>query len=538
MAEADKTKCPKCDKVYVKKGALLTHLAAKHNTMPSQLKDNNLPRGIAMFEDVEFEDDDDEEVLAEMASNGEAISNMIENELDYLVSLSQDQSKTNCDDCSNGAKEYKLLSNRLKNAKKEITELKKNTNKKDSDLKSCRGLLAKASSDIVILKHKLDTKIAIENAKTKVNEVVVVEENSFQCQMCNFKATSEKEIRGHEKFIHVYCRHCHKHFSEMTELNSHIENVHKTKVHDCAWCKLSFPSETGLQVHRQKKHANEELKCSMCPAKYRLKWQMVKHIKETHIFECVFQNCDVQTDTEPAMIKHLDEDHELGSTNDTTKTRKNNKTCRYFKQGRCTKGSECLFAHKETQGSKVNKYECKVCNYTANTDESLENHMKNKHSHEISHECNICGYTANTNESLDLHKKSKHSKVNTQESITCKNGKGCYHKTQNRCKFSHSEIPDKEYTKTKSSRKCKRGASCEFKVRGNCYFVHNEDGEEVKNKNSFHKANTISKRGNFWCKYQDQCSKSQCEFKHFEKIFIEKPAPTAKPTLAQWLIKA
>ena len=93
----------------------------------------------------------------------------------------------------------------------------------------------------------------------------------------------------------------------------------------------------------------------------------------------------------------------------------------YFKQGRCTKGSKCLFEHKEREEHKVNSYESKVCKYTANNDESLENHMKNKHSHEILHVCNICGYTANTDESLGLHIKSKHTKVISKESKACKN---------------------------------------------------------------------------------------------------------------------
>ena len=100
----------------------------------------------------------------------------------------------------------------------------------------------------------------------------------------------------------------------------------------------------------------------------------------------------------------------------------------------------------------------------------------------------------------------------------------------------------KEHTKQQSSIKCRRGGSCEFKAKGNCFFSHQVNEKQVTKRNANSKDNKSNRsRGskeNFWCKYQDKCFNPKCEFKHFETNFIEKPAPTVKPTLAMWLAKA
>ena len=405
--------------------------------------------------------------------------------------------KTLEEECTNGAKEYRSISKRYKNS----IQIKK---KLDECLKSNRELLAKTSSENIEVKQKLETKQAVETATKDhdMEDLVVIEisRNELACEKCDFVAKSNEELIGHNKFIHVDCHVCRKHCDTVMELNSHIEHVHNLKPFDCAWCKLSFPHHNKFEVHRREKHeVSHHYQCDKCPSKFQKREQMLNHIMKEHVIKCIFKECGLITDTEAAMIKHLDDKHLINapSENAESDNKSKQKECRHFKNGKCFKGNQCKFEHIES-----------------------------------SHQCQKCGYNANTRESLETHIKFKHENEN-KSTKPCRNGEQCIHKAQNRCKFLHRETPNKKQTNNKTNQKCKRGENCTFKARGTCFYYHDGVGVQARKESD----NIKSTKSDLWCKYQDKCSSSECKFKHFESNFPQIPAPRQKPTLAEWLHK-
>ena len=250
------------------------------------------------------------------------------------------------EECTNGAKEYRGLSNRYRKSKQSIRRL-------ELELKETRDHLATTSKDNIVLKQKLETKVSMEKVNmdnTQDNEKILKEpkrpEFKMTCEKCDFVAKNVGELRGHEKYIHVDCHVCGKHFATVKELNRHIENVHRLKQYDCAWCKLSFPNETGFEVHRRKKH-EEWFQFKSCSSKFTHKNQLLSHINKEHEIKCIFKECEYKTETENQMIIHLDEEHWVASSTERIENRPTfkKKECRYYKQGKCTKGIECRFEH-------------------------------------------------------------------------------------------------------------------------------------------------------------------------------------------------
>ena len=335
--------------------------------------------------------------------------------------LTKDETVTTTlnEECINGAKEYRSLNSKYRSSKRTIREL-------EEQLKSNRELLSKITSENLVIKQSSMTKAAMASVEKQSD----YDEIMFACEKCEFISNNEHELQ----------RHAHTNHSEA-----------KAEVH---------LKEKSKALH----------KCTKCPAKFRLQEQFSNHM-ESHEFHCFYKECGCQTETEEQMIRHIDDYHMIKvreTDEQVTETpeqkRKVNKECRYFKQGRCTKGDECLFKHFKST------YKCEKCSFEADKKETLEEHIKNKHKER---------QTSNT---------------------LCKNGASCHFKAQNRCKFFHNENGNKNHTK-----------------------------KDVQEKTSAKEINYNKKQ--LWCKFQDDCTKTDCKHKHFEKR-----APK-NPTLGQWLVK-
>ena len=137
--------------------------------------------------------------------------------------------------------------------------------------------MAKTSTENIQVKHKLNTKVSLEEAISKNEDVIVIINEDFKlnqllCDKCEFVVKSREVLMGHNKLIHLDCEVCRKHCDTVTELNAHIEHVHNIKPFDCGWCLVSFPNHTGFEVHRQENHKVTRLhKCDQCELKFQKK---------------------------------------------------------------------------------------------------------------------------------------------------------------------------------------------------------------------------------------------------------------------------
>ena len=84
----------------------------------------------------------------------------------------------------------------------------------------------------------------------------------YQCPMCSYKNKSEANITKHVKEKHPdnqyldrhKCRDCEYEFNGLTELKSHIQNVHIS----CDKCEKRFDTEKELEIHVLDDHVSKE----------------------------------------------------------------------------------------------------------------------------------------------------------------------------------------------------------------------------------------------------------------------------------------
>ena len=101
--------------------------------------------------------------------------------------------------------------------------------KLEGTLKSNRDILAKTLTENIQLKHKLKTKVSLEEASSKNENVIVIinydsKLYNLSCEKCEFVAKSKEVLMGHNKFIHLDCHVGRKHCDTVTELNAYIEH--------------------------------------------------------------------------------------------------------------------------------------------------------------------------------------------------------------------------------------------------------------------------------------------------------------------------
>ena len=179
------------------------------------------------------------------------------------------------------------------------------------------------------------------------------------------------------------------------------------------------------------------------------------------------------------------------------------------------------------QSSDVSLATCKTCQAVVKSDTDLESHMKSKHLKEKcdkcskeyttkfemtrhiwrSHEeisCNYCGDTVSSRQELKSHKEQEHNIKMNQNCRFFNDGK-CVDASE--CLYSHNNTNNQ--TTRKNTRRnnqtdfCKDGLKC---ARIDCEYG-DEKHRRIKD---------------VPCRFQENCSKSECPFKHNQKTDFHK----------------
>ena len=147
--------------------------------------------------------------------------------------------------------------------------LKKGFNRLESESKECQDFLAESKNEVMILKHKLETKQSREELiATDSNEIVedpvTTAGNWKSCEMCNIKVKGMQKLIKHQQSSHFTCTMCPNNVSWIGLSMAHLK-IHQTSSHGvihsgpgpkCTPCKLKFPDAMSSNVHNLKKAPN------------------------------------------------------------------------------------------------------------------------------------------------------------------------------------------------------------------------------------------------------------------------------------------
>ena len=267
------------------------------------------------------------------------------------------------------------------------------------------------------------------------------EEVRYKCDECPSTFKKIKLLKGHMMFFHgPHCKVCGIKFQTEIALASHMQSIHESNENtlSCDICGQEKASESEMTKHYNNMHVREsrketimQFKCGKCQFVSNNKTVVDNHMQRKHtiiikdtMIEC--ENCDFKTNRNDTMDSHINSEHDQ-------EMKVVMPPCRYYEQGRCTKGSKCKFSHEGRS--------------------KLKTHMKNDHV------------------------------------PRCNRGEGCTFKKQGRCYYFHSGVgvqkkredasPHRVQTQPeegliKSALYCKYQESC--KKKDSCIFKHFSKG--------------------------------------------------------------
>lgn len=102
----------------------------------------------------------------------------------------------------------------------------------------------------------------------EVHQITHKETNAYQCEICNQKFRMLSQLTSHIQQVHTapgdavtnccICNHCNALLPSQTHLDAHLENVHYSKrQHSCVFCRKTFALAANLKSH-MKSHAQSE----------------------------------------------------------------------------------------------------------------------------------------------------------------------------------------------------------------------------------------------------------------------------------------
>ena len=273
---------------------------------------------------------------------------------------------------------------------------------------------------------------------------------------------------------------------------------------------------------------------------------MVEHLRKVHNLgdnsedniKCPI--CDYSAYKEEQVIKHIEIVHDLPEQEMSNKI---NKPCRYFKEKRCFKGSECKFMHENLKTNndlarhKKNHartgFQCMLCDYKAEIEGELVKHLANAHditnktdttnkSEENRFHCPLCDHSEDNQQNLVKHLEVEHklmdmsssrntntNKTNQNQTIPpCHNGISCRYLRENRCSYFHEEAAQQEerWEEVRSRQ-----------PRSNNNYHNNLQNNHLSNNHNNHPSNQNNNQsdGVGWCRQELRCSRGRkCKYKH------------------------
>lgn len=396
-----------------------------------------------------------------------------------------------------------------------------------------------------------------------------------KCRICGFKSNFEglKAHRAaeHHESLKYKCSRCEKIFAFKKVLRVH-QHMHDKSIFVCSICKLILPNKEAFQNHKQKKcktrraaptqtnvqpggegvggisptqNPENELPCQMCSYKTNNQTKIIEHIKKEHDPKPRYQcdSCGKRFNKTEELVKHILNEHtNVGKNTGEAQT------------------TPLLYQARQQDQSETTakKLPCQMCDYKANNQSNLIDHIKKEHDPKPKYQCDLCGTRVNQTEELVDHLIKEHTKVGKRGDEVKQTGItkpaqrnqelwNCYFcglKDLNKVQrddhicYKHpfkTTLQQKKQIQRKSI-ECMWGQWCTWFIEGKCWYKHDpnsltwtEEGrsaQRVQESTNGHNQNKGDehfqggRRNNLkWCAYQDKCDRKEwCNFRHFEDI--------------------
>ena len=203
-------------------------------------------------------------------------------------------------------------------------KMKNDAEEKDGELERRKDLIADQKREIIKLKEEIKNLKGGNKKKEEDKSVVMIEKEVFKCEQCDFTSTKKITMKAHKEVKHVglarTCDLCGKKFKSIEDLMHHLDVVHKQRIFKCSECEYTTRSRCEgnehMKTHNSEATDSERFDCNKCEYAAVNAEDLNAHIIRTH----------------PGTLQ-------------------SKRPCRFWKQGKCTKGEDCRFSHRGPQPS-------------------------------------------------------------------------------------------------------------------------------------------------------------------------------------------
>ena len=327
--------CTLCPLAYQSKGALTAHERKKH---PEPVKVKVVVQDLINLDTRELE------MLLEEE----------EEYLDAVESLEEQEGILNCElETLDGSLINFWEDNRFKSDFARTLE-SSNHGSLDDQLKDAqmKRRLTAAEKTIACL-----TKEVKEYKKKLIASEKRLEIANADCKVCD-KVKSKAEMITAEKAKAnkakaeaqgVKCKVCPQKFENDLDMNFHLVHVHESKCRDCG---ERFYQDALIRTHMKEKHGRESVSISDeirfqckndCGEEFKNSMEMKVHNDECTDVRAGCQRCEYIAVNADDLKAHIIRSH--------PGVLQSKRPCRFWREGKCTKGEDCRFSHRGPQSS-------------------------------------------------------------------------------------------------------------------------------------------------------------------------------------------
>ena len=285
----------------------------------------------------------------------------------------------------------------------------------------------------------------------------------FSCDKCNFKTTTETNLKQHIMKRHVIfaCDICDFETAKKNTLRDHLRFIHYGITYDCELCSKRFTGKNFLREHMIQNHTDKVAKyetqstkpdmkpkcqikkksvfaCNQCERIFKRKDRAEEHTRwhDGLTFDCfICQTKCKRPDSLKIHIKsfHSDEQHQIQCLNCGQAFKRSDKLKNHMESVHTHKAPtrklyECnqcerVFKHKEKAKKHARRahnglsFDCSICETKCARQDALKTHIKSSHSNEA-YQCVNCEKTFTRKDKLKYHMKQKH-KISYSEKYLC-----------------------------------------------------------------------------------------------------------------------
>ena len=392
----------------------------------------------------------------------------------------------------------------------------------------------------------------------------------YICGECKFSFYSRGEYDEHnhgETPRNIKCAECKDKFNKITDLQDHAINKHKkeppkekeaitkenlflnvlayqvdslmtnfqvalAQLEDIKKELKSTENKCGSQENVSKKDSQntkiqkliETIDGKIYKLEKEMKENKMKNVEQQEnkhtIYRC--EICNHAAKNKQELSNHKKKEHKVKHT-----IKYNCHECDFETESRETIQDHKKEAHMSVDISKSDViYKCEECDFEISKRMDMKNHKRNKHNSSV-YQCDECPFRDGDKSKMDNHKSSIHNQ--SPNSIPCQE-----------CDFvANSEDTLSKHMQVAMGHKVKRlcryfiNGSCKFE--SSCKFLHST--ENVRNSRKSQQIGESKRQCKFYgkcskfpncgyahkeiCRFQENCTKRQCEFVHLAGYFLE-----------------